>query len=142
MIEAKFGDTVRVHYVGTLNNGSRFDATQGSDPLEFTIGADEVVSGFEKAVIGMKLGESKAVMIPADDGYGPRDESKVAKVLRSEFPPDMELEQGLLLQIDHPDGAIEVITVVSVSNTEVMLDANHPLAGKPLNYEIELLEVL
>ena len=142
MIEAKVGDTVRVHYVGTLNNGSRFDTSLGSEPLEFTIGADEVLESFEKAVVGMRPGESKDVAISVEEGYGPRDESKVAKVPRSEFPSDMELEQGLLLQIDHPDGYTELITILNVTENEVILDSNHPLAGKPLNYEIELLEVL
>jgi FKBP-type peptidyl-prolyl cis-trans isomerase 2 len=142
VVEAKLGDRVRVHYIGTLNNGSRFDATTLNDPLEFTIGTDEVIEGFEKAVIGMRPGESKEVIISVEEGYGPRDESKVAKVMRTEFPDDMELEQGLLLQIDHPDGDTELITILNVSDTEVILDANHPLAGKPLNYEIDLLEVL
>lgn len=142
MVEAKTGDTVRVHFVGTLNNGSRFDATTGGAPLEFTIGADEVVAGFENAIVGMRPGESKAVTVPPEEGFGLRDESKVAKVPRSEFPADMELEQGLMLQVDHPDGCVEMITILNVTDDDVLLDGNHPLAGKPLHYDIDLVEIL
>ncbi|MBT4510688.1 MAG: peptidylprolyl isomerase [Chloroflexi bacterium] len=141
MIEAQFGDTIMVHYVGTLDDGSRFDSSTASSPLVFKVGEGDVIPGFEEAVIGMRPGESKSIRIPMEEGCGPRDEGKVGMVPRDELPPDVDPEPGLMIQVNHPDGNVEVITIVNVSETTVVLDANHPLAGKDLNYEIELLEI-
>ena len=142
MTQAKAGDTVRVHYTGTLADGSEFDTSKGRDPLEFTIGGGRVIAGFEKAALGMAAGESKTVTIPAEEAYGPHVEEMVREVERSAIPADIPLEEGLQLQATGPNSQPLVLTVVAVGEETVTLDANHPLAGEDLTFEISLVEIV
>ena len=121
MAAAKAGDTVRVHYTGTLGDGEVFDSSDGGEPLEFTLGEGEVIAGFDEAVTGMSPGDEKTVTIPADEAYGERSEELVMRVPRTQLPPDLEVEVG----DDH-----------------VLLDANHPLAGADLTFALTLVEIL
>ncbi|MBI2860533.1 MAG: peptidylprolyl isomerase [Chloroflexi bacterium] len=139
---AKSGDTVKIHYTGTLADGAIFDTSIGKEPLEFTLGEGAVIPGFEEAVTGMQVGDSKTVDIPADQAYGPRDDNLLIKVERSELPEGLEPEVGQQLQSVSPDGGIVVVTVVEVTDTTITVDANHPLAGKDLTFEIELVEIM
>lgn len=136
------GDTVKVHYTGKLDDGTVFDSSAGRDPLQFMVGAGQVIPGFDEAVIGMKPGESKTVKIPADKAYGPYYKELVGVIDRSKFPADMELEVGQQLQVSNPSGELLTATVIDVSETSVTVDANHHLAGKDLTFEIELVEIL
>ena len=139
---AKEGDTVKVHYTGTLEDGSVFDTSVEREPLQFTIGEGTVIPGFEQGVIGMKLGESKTITIPADQAYGPYYEDRVWVVDRDQLPPGMEPEVGQRLQTTQANGQIVVVTVINVSESTVTVDANHPLAGKDLTFEIQLVEII
>ena len=136
---AKVGDTVSVHYTGTLADGSVFDSSIGREPLQFTLGEGQMIPGFEQAVIGMTLGETKTVTIPAGQAYGPYYEERVFVVPRDQLPADMEPEVGQKLQMQSATGQIRIVTVKEVSETNVTLDANHELAGKDLTFEIQLI---
>jgi peptidylprolyl isomerase len=142
MAEAKLGDTVKVHFAVNLEDGTTFDSTFNLEPLVFTIGLQQVIIGFEDAVIGMSPGTVKTVRIPSEEAYGPYDKGLVTEIDRNEFPEDFKLEVGQHLQIIQADGQPAVETVLSVSDTTVTLDKNHPLAGKNLTIDIQLLEVL
>lgn len=143
MAQAQLGDRVKVHYTGRLDDGTVFDSSIITDPLEFTIGEREVVPGFEEAVIGMSPGESKNVKIPVDKAYGPRREDMTIVVDRDKFPPDIEPEVGQQLEIrQREDGQTFPVTVADVSESSVTLDANHHLAGKDLTFDIQLLEIV
>ncbi|MFC1925065.1 peptidylprolyl isomerase [Chloroflexota bacterium] len=139
---AKDGDVVRVHYTGTLEDGTEFDSSVGRDPVEFTVGSDRMIRGFDRALVGMKPGESKTVTIPTEEAYGPPREELIGVVERSELPEDIEPEVGMLLQSTGPNGEIINLIVTDVSDTTVTLDANHMLAGKTLIFTIELVEIL
>ena len=141
MTEAKQGDTVRVHYTGRLEDGNVFDSSLQRDPLEFTIGAGEVIAGFEEAVTGMSPGQSKTVTIDPDHAYGDYRQEMVHRVSRSDIPDDVELEPGMLVQASRNDNETIVLTVREVDDQNVTLDANHPLAGKDLTFEIELVSI-
>jgi peptidylprolyl isomerase len=141
MAEAKSGDTVKVHYTGKLDDGTVFDTSSDGDPLEFKLGEEEVIPGFEAAVIGMQSGEQKTVSVPSADAYGPRADEMVAVVKRSELPPNISLEVGITLKIPREDGKFFMVTVTGETEEEVTLDGNHPLAGKDLTFEIELVEI-
>lgn len=141
MTQAKDGDKVKVHYTGKLDDGTVFDSSIGREPLEFTLGEGQIIPGFEAGVNGMNAGESKTVTIPSTQAYGPHFDEMVIKVPRDQFPSDMDLEVGEQLQMRHESGQIVVVTVVDVDDSQVTLDANHPLAGKDLTFNIELLEV-
>jgi len=141
MATAKEGNTVKVHYTGTLEDGTVFDSSQGRDPLEFTIGESEVIPGFEQAVVGMSPGESKTITIPADDAYGPHYEEMVAVVDREQFPQGMPLSLNQQLELGSPDGQTIVVRIVGLSGDNVTLDANHPLAGQNLTFDLLLVEV-
>jgi peptidylprolyl isomerase len=142
MSEAKAGDTVRIHYTGTLSDGSTFDSSAGRDPLEFTLGSGQVIPGFDKAVDGMTVGDQKTVEIPADDAYGQRDPNGMQSFPRDKVPDDIPLDIGTRLQLSTPSGQPVMVTVSEVTDTEVILDANHPLAGQDLTFEIELVEIV
>lgn len=142
MAQAKHGDTVRVHYTGKLADGTVFDSSVDRDPLEFTLGEGRLIPGFEQAVIGMNPGESKTAEIPAEQAFGPYREEMVIEIDRDQFPADMKPEIGQRLQMKQSNGRIILIRVVEVSESEVTLDANHPLAGKDLTFDIHLLEIL
>ncbi|MCS7081414.1 MAG: peptidylprolyl isomerase [Bacteroidetes bacterium] len=137
---AQLGDRVRVHYTGTLQDGSIFDSSLGGPPLEFLLGAQEVIPGFERAVLGMAVGERKRVTIPAEEGYGPYDEDLIYHVPRSQVPPDLQVYPGQQLQLQAQTQSF-LVTVLEVTDQYVVLDANHPLAGQELTFEIELLAI-
>lgn len=138
---AKSGDTVKVNYTGRLADGTVFDSSVGSEPYEFTLGQGQVIPGFEQAVIGMKVGESKAVTIPVDEANGPRYDDLIVEVGRDKLPPDIVPEVGMQLQTNQEAGRISVVTIIEVSETTVKIDANHPLAGQDLTFDIELVKI-
>ena len=137
MTQVKAGDRVRIHYTGTLNDGTTFDSSQGREPLEFEVGAGQIIPGLDNAIPGMEVGESKTVNVPAEEGYGPLDPAARQSVPRDQIPADIPLEEGSLLQV----GQVLPVTVAEVTEEAVVLDANHPLAGKDLNFEIKLVEI-
>ena len=141
MTEAKTGATVRIHYTGSLEDGSVFDSSQGRDPLEFTLGSGQVIPGFDVAVAGMTTGEKKRVTIPADQAYGQPDPRAIQAIPRENIPAEIPLEVGLQLQAQSPQGYPIPVTVVEISENEVTLDANHHLAGKDLTFDLELVSV-
>lgn len=141
MAEAKNGDTVRIHYTGTLDDGSVFDSSEGEEPLELTLGSGEVIPGFEQAVEGMKPGDKKEVTIPSAEAYGSRNDEWVLVVERENFPEHIEPEPGQQLELSQ-NGQSFVVTVTDVSDDSVTLDANHPLAGKDLRFALELVEIV
>ncbi len=142
MPQARNGDTVRVNYTGSLEDGSVFDTSLNRAPLEFTIGAGRVIPGFEQAVVGMSPGESKTERIPHDQAYGPHQRELECELDRSQVPPDFELSIGQQLELQGPQGESILVRVTALSEAAVTLDANHPLAGHNLVFEIELLEIL
>lgn len=140
MAEAKMGDTVRVHYTGTLDDGSVFDSSEGRSPLQFTLGSGQVIPGFDSGVTGMKPGDERTVTIPAADAYGERREDLLLQVGRSQFPEGVIPEVGVKLQMS--DGTNNfVVTVVEVGDEVVKLDANHDLAGKQLTFKLKLVDI-
>jgi len=141
MAQAKSGDTVRVHYTGRLDDGSVFDSSEGREPLEFVLGAQQVIPGFEEAVDGLSPGEARTVDIPADRAYGARREEMVLTVGRDQFPDEIRPEVGQQLQMSQ-DGQVAIVTVTGVSDRDVTLDANHPLAGKDLTFDVQLVEIV
>ena len=141
-VQAKTGDTVKVHYTGKLDDGTLFDSSIDRDPLQFTIGSGQVIVGFDQGVIGMALGESKTVKIPAEQAYGPYREDLVLVVGRNELAENMEPEVGQELLSQQPNGQIISFKVIEVSESNLTLDANHRLAGKDLTFEIELVEIV
>lgn len=149
MAQAKHGDRVKVDYTGKLDDGTVFDSSEctdegcecGSGPLEFVIGEGSVIPGFENAVVGMAVGESKTVHIPVAEAYGPRMEELVAVLDRSEVPAGIEPEAGQQLEVTLQDDSAIPVLVTEVTETTVTLDANHPLAGQNLNFDIRLIEI-
>lgn len=141
MTQAKQGDTVRVHYTGTLADGQEFDSSRGLDPLTFTIGAGAVIQGFDDAVTGMAEGDERRVTISAEEAYGPRRDELTLRLPRAELPPDLELEEGSQLQMEQGDQTI-VVTVRDLDDETVTLDANHPLAGEALTFDLRLVEIV
>ena len=138
---ASDGDTVKVHYTGTLEDGTTFDTSVGREPLEFTLGAGQMIPGFEKAVYGLKVGKSKTVTVPAEEAYGPYRDDLVIVVEREQLPADLDPKVGQQLQMQQTDGSTTVFIVTDVSETTITIDANHSLAGKDLTFEIELVEI-
>ena len=142
MSKAASGDTVRVHYKGTLSEGEVFDSSEGKDPLEFTLGESQVIPGFEKTVQGMEEGETRKTTIVAAEAYGePRSDLRI-QMPREQFPEGVDPEVGQQLGLQQPDGRTVPVRVVEVGSEKVTLDANHPLAGKDLTFEIQLVEVV
>jgi peptidylprolyl isomerase len=141
MAQAKHGDTVKVHYTGKLSDGTVFDTSDGRDPLEFTVGQSQVIPGFERAVVGMDLGESRTAHIPAAQAYGARDERLVTQVSRQQIPDNVEMSVNDRLQVRRSDGRTLVVTVTDISENSVTLDGNHPLAGQDLTFDIELVDI-
>jgi FKBP-type peptidyl-prolyl cis-trans isomerase 2 len=140
MSEAQPNDTVKVHYTGKLTDGTVFDSSREREPLEFTIGQQQVIPGFEKAVEGMSPGETKTATIPPEEGYGSFRDDLVQKVGREQFPPEAQVEEGQRFRAS-ADGQDVLLTVVEVDDESVTVDANHPLAGKDLIFDIELVEI-
>jgi peptidylprolyl isomerase len=149
MSQAKTGDKVTVHYTGRLEGGEVFDSSEcreddcdcESGPMEFVIGEGEVIPGFEQAIIGMGPGDEKTVTIPATEAYGERMDEMVAVVDRSEIPPDLELAVGLSLEVTQENGNAFPVLITEVNETSVTLDANHPLAGKDLTFDLRLVQI-
>ncbi|MGB8509427.1 MAG: peptidylprolyl isomerase [Pyrinomonadaceae bacterium] len=136
---AKNGDTVRVHYTGRLDGGTVFDTSEGGEPLEFKVGEGQVIAGFDEAVRGMNVGDKKTVEIEPDDAYGERREQLVQSVPREGMNLESEPEQGMNLVMQLPDGNQIPVTITEVTDTHVTLDANHPLAGRKLVFDVELV---
>jgi peptidylprolyl isomerase len=141
-MRAKNGDTVKVQFTGKLEDGTVFDSSSESGPAYFTLGEGEVIRGFELAVLGMTLGESKIVEIPADEGYGPHDDDMVVILDRKFFPADLEPKVGQRLRMRQAQGSRLTVTVTDVSESRVTVDTNHPLAGKDLILDIQLDEII
>ena len=139
--KAKSGDTVKVDYTLKLSDGTVYDTSIGKTPFEFTLGQNQAIAGFEKAVIGMKVGQSKTVTIPAAEGYGARNESLVVTIDKSQLPQDLVPTVGLQLQATNTDGSTSIFTITQVDDTTVTVDGNSPLAGKDLTFEIKLLQI-
>ncbi len=142
MPEAKKGDTVKVHYTGRFDDGDIFDTTTNREPFQFKIGEDDVIFGFQQAVIGMKPGDIKTERITQKGAYGPYRSELVVEVDKKNIADDIEPEIGQRFRVSQPDGQKFDVTVKEVSESKVTLDANHPLAGKDLTFEIELLEII
>ncbi|MFA4836667.1 MAG: FKBP-type peptidyl-prolyl cis-trans isomerase [Dehalococcoidia bacterium] len=140
--QAETSDTVIVHYTGRLQDGTVFDTSAGSEPLEFTLGQGQLIPGFEQAVIGLQVGESKTVTIPVDEAYGPRRDDMVLEINRDELPEGLEPEVGMLLEMNQADGTTMTVTITDVSETTIKIDANHPLAGQDLIFDIELVDIV
>jgi peptidylprolyl isomerase len=139
---AKIGDTVRVHYTGTLVDGIVFDSSTDRDPLEFVLGKEQVIKGFENAVVGMAIGEHRSVEIPSDDAYGQYRDELIAEIDRASLPQDIEPEIGVQLQVASETGECVIMRIIGINEKNVTLDANHPLAGQILTFDIELVEIL
>lgn len=135
------GQTVKVHYTGTLEDGTQFDSSAGRDPLEFTMGEGQVIPGFEQALSDMEIGDTKTVNIPAEEAYGPHQPELVQQVAREQIPTDIELAVGVQLQAQGPEGQVFRLVVTELDDANVTLDGNHPLAGKALTFELELVEI-
>ena len=141
MTQAKSGDAVKIHYKGSLDDGTVFDSSEGREPLAFTLGGGQVIAGFDEAVAGMTVGESKSVNIPADKAYGQRNEEMIIEAPRDQVPPDITPEVGQQLQMGGPNGEVVVVVITEVTDEIIKLDANPPLAGKDLNFDIELVSI-
>lgn len=142
MLMAKAGDTVRVHYTGTLDDGSVFDSSEGSDPLEFALGSGMVIPGFESAITGMFVGTRRTVKIESAEAYGERDEQLVVPVPSTQFPPEADFQVGDQVQLQDPQGHVMMATIAAKSGDGVTLDMNHPLAGQNLTFDLELMEIV
>ena len=138
---AKDGDTVKIHYTGTLEDGTTFDTSEGREPLEFTLGEGRVIPGFEKAVYGLQVGQSKTVTIPVEEAYGPHRDDLVLVIEREQLSAGVDPKVGQELQIQTTDGRTVIVPVTEISEDTITVDANHPLAGKDLTFEIELVEI-
>jgi len=141
MTQVKEGDTVRIHYTGTLADGATFDSSEGRDPLEFTVGSGQIIPGLDAALPGMAVGEKKTVAVVADEAYGQHDPNAKQAVPRADIPDDIPLDPGTQLQVQTQEGKVMPVTVAEVTEEQVILDANHPLAGKDLTFAIELVEI-
>ena len=141
MSQAKDGDKVKVHYTGKFEDETVFDTSQGRAPLEFTIGKGNIIPGFEHAIIGMTTGDKKTFTIPPDEGYGSRRDELLVEVNKSDFPPDVTPEIDQQLQMKRPDGNVITVVVSKIDGETITLDANHPLAGKTLVFDVELVEI-
>jgi peptidylprolyl isomerase len=142
MANAKNGDRVRVHYTGKLDDGNIFDSSKGRDPLEFIIGENQVLKKFESSVEGLEIGETTNIHIPAEEAYGVRHEHLVVKVPKQNLPEELSPEVGMKLQTQTKEGDVMVVKITEVAENEITIDANHELADKDLNFEIELVEIV
>ena len=142
MSAVQSGDNVKVHYTGKFDNGEVFDSSEGGDPLAFTVGAGQVIPGFDQALLGMQIGETKNVVIPAGEAYGEREEGLVQTIRRDQFRlGDVEPAVGMALEMRTPDGQGIPMVITDVTETSVTLDANHPLAGETLHFDLQLVEI-
>jgi FKBP-type peptidyl-prolyl cis-trans isomerase 2 len=141
MAQVKSGDKIKVHYHGKLTSGETFDSSAGREPLEFEVGSGQVIPGFDEGVTGMAVGDKKTINIPFAEAYGPRNPEMVIEMPKERFPADMELELGMPLGMSDQNGQQFQVTVVEIKEEVVMLDANHPLAGQDLIFDLELVEI-
>lgn len=142
MQQAKSGDKVKVHYHGKLTTGETFDSSEGREPLEFELGGGMVIKGFDEGVTGMTIGEKKTIHIPVLDAYGPKQQEMMVEFPINQFPPDLKPEVGMPLTMTTAQGHPVQVTIVEVKEESVILDANHPLAGQDLIFELELVEIV
>ena len=142
MTNAKEGDTVKVHYTGSFQDGTVFDTSDGKEPLEFTIGAGDVIPGFDSAVLGMAAGDNKEVHVPMTEAYGPHHDDLVLTIEREQLPMESDPVEGMMLQAHLRDGQTVMVQITDVTDESVTLDANHPLAGKDLTFQITLMEIV
>ncbi|MEJ2235391.1 MAG: peptidylprolyl isomerase [Syntrophobacterales bacterium] len=142
MAQAKAGDKVRVHYEGKLSDGTIFDSSLEREPIEFILGQDTVIPGFEDAVIGMEAGESKDVSIPPEEGFGEYSEDLVVDIEKTILPPEINPELGMQLEVSSEEETPRVFTIADIVEDSITLDGNHPLAGKEIAFKITLLEIL
>jgi FKBP-type peptidyl-prolyl cis-trans isomerase 2 len=142
MQQVKNGDKVKVHYHGRFTDGTTFDSSEGREPLEFTVGEGNVIKGFDDGVMGMSIGDKKTVSIQAGDAYGDKSEDMLVEFPKEQFPPDMNPEVGMQLNMTNGNGQVILVTIVEVKEDTVILDANHPLAGKDLIFDIELVSIV
>ncbi len=141
MAQAKQGDTVHIHYTGRLEDGTVFDTSENRDPLSFELGKGQVIPGFESAVEGMETGDSRTATIPSADAYGPRRDDLLMPVPREHLPEDLEVEVGMPLEMRTAEGQTARVVVAEVEEEQIRIDANHPLAGRDLTFDIELVKV-
>lgn len=142
MQQAKKGDTVKVHYHGKLTSGETFDSSSGREPLQFEVGSGSVIKGFDEGVAGMEVGERKTINIAVNDAYGPRSDDMLIEFPKERFPQNVEIEEGMQLMMSNGSGQNIPVTVSEIKETSVILDANHPLAGEDLIFDIELIEIV
>ena len=141
MSTIKDGDTVKVHYKGTLENGEVFDSSEGRDPLQFTMGAGQLIPGFEKAVMGLKVGDSTKAEIPSAEAYGEHNPQMEITIEKSQLPADLEPAVGMQLQLNQENGQPVPCQITNIEGENITIDANHPLAGKDLIFNIEVVEI-
>ena len=141
MQAVKNGDTVRVHYHGRLKNGTTFDSSEGREPLEFQVGAGMVIKGFDNGVLEMQVGEKKILDIPVEEAYGPKNDELIMEFPKQNIPADLNPQVGMELQMSNPQGQVFPVKVAAIGSEFITLDANHPLAGEGLIFDIELVEI-
>ncbi len=141
-MQVKSGDVVRVHYTGTLEDGSQFDSSVGRAPLEFTVGAGQMIAGFDAGVVGMAVGEKKTILIDPDHGYGQKDPTAIIEFPSSNIPEGMAVEVGMKLNLQNQYGQPVPVVVMEVKDEVIIMDANHFLAGKDLTFDVEIVEIV
>ena len=141
MTQAKPGDTLRLHYTGKLDDGTVFDSSEGREPLSFELGAGQIIPGLEAGLAGMEAGERRTVRVEPADAYGEHDPSQVQSVDRAGVPDHIPTDPGTQLQVQTQDGQAVTVVVADVTDDKLVLDANHPLAGKTLTFDVELVEI-
>lgn len=141
MTQSENGNTVKVHYTGTFDDGTQFDSSVGGEPLEVTLGQGQVIPGFEQALEGMAVGETKTINLPPEEAYGEHRPELVQQVGLDQFPPEIEMAVGIQLQAQGPEGDSYMLTVIDLNDESATLDGNHPMAGKALNFALEMVEI-
>ena len=141
MSEVKKGDKVKVHYTGKLPDEPIFDSSREREPIEFTVGAGQMIEGFDNAVVGMKIGDTKVVEIPSDKAYGPKRDEAIITINKNQLGEGLDPQVGMQLEATQPDGRKQILVIQEVKEEEIVLDGNHPLAGKELIFDIEVVEV-
>ena len=142
MQQVKSGDKIKVHYHGRLTSGETFDKSEGREPLEFEVGSGMVIKGFDEGVTGMSVGEKKTINIPFNEAYGPKNPDMIIDMPKDRFPKDMEIEVGMPLAMSDGQGNQHQVVIVEIKEDVVVLDANHPLAGQDLIFDLELVEII
>lgn len=141
MAQVENGNTVQVHYKGTLTDGTVFDSSEGRDPLEFKMGEGQIIPGFEKAVMGMEVGGKTDVSIKPEDAYGEKRDDLIIPVPKADFPDDIRAEKGLKIQMGDNQGNTMIAEIIDITDESIVLDANHMLAGETLNFAIEVVDI-